>query len=113
MTNVNIVAGGLSGIGSGLVVYYLIGSVALWLGDNIRLLIESTIQFSPALAGLVAGALIWPAIIGGVYHAAILPIVLLEMEGLGMSFVGAVDMDAVSLVVAGTRLATILLPRKR
>ena len=32
------------------------------------------------------------AIIGGVYHAAILPIVLLEMESTGFSFLGAIDM---------------------
>ncbi|WP_343327839.1 PTS sugar transporter [Lentibacillus saliphilus] len=113
MTTVNIVAGGLSGVVSGLLVYYLVGPVALMLGDYIKLLIEQTIAFSPILAGAIAGLLIWPAILGGVYHAAILPIVLLEMEQTGVSFLGAVDMVGLVMVAAGINLANILFPRDK
>src|SRR5690625_7723230 len=51
--------------------------------------------------------------IGGVYHAAILPIVLLEMERFGMSFLGAVDMVALIMVAAGINLANIIFPRDK
>lgn len=113
MTTVNIVAGGFSGIISGLVVYYILGPIALTAGDYIKLLIEQTIAFSPMLAGALAGLLIWPAILGGIYHAAILPIVLLEMEQTGVSFLGAVDIVSLVMVAAGINLANILFPRDK
>lgn len=110
-TTVSIVAGGLSGLVAGLVGMYLIAPAALWLGDGIRWLIDSALVLSPVLAGALAGVLIWPAIIGGVYHAAILPIVLLEMETYGSSFLGAIDMTGLVMVSAGITLANIVLPR--
>ena len=87
-TTANIAAGGLGGLAAGLIGMYLIAPVALWLGNGIKTVIESALAFNPMLAGALAGLLIWPAIIGGVYHAAILPIVLLEMEATGYSFLG-------------------------
>lgn len=113
MTTVNIVAGGLSGVISGLVIYYILGPIALVAGDSIKILIEQTVAFSPILAGAIAGVLIWPAILGGVYHAAILPIVLLEMEQTGSSFLGAVDMVGLVVVAAGINLANIIFPRDK
>lgn len=113
MTTVNIVAGGLSGIISGLVIFYILGPIALMAGDSIKLLIEQTVAFSPILAGTIAGLLIWPAILVGVYHAAILPIVLLEMEQTGASFLGAVDIVALVVVAAGINLANIIFPRNK
>jgi hypothetical protein len=83
------------------------------LGDGIRLLIESAVGFSPILAGGIAGLLIWPAIIGGAYHAAILPIVLLEMETNGSSFLGAIDMTSLVMVSAGITLANIIFPKQK
>lgn len=112
-TTSNIIAGGVAGLVAGLLVYYLIAPVALWAGDGIRWLIDSALVLSPALAGLLAGLLIWPAIMGGVYHAAILPIVLLEMEAEGMSFLGAVDMVGLVMVSAGITLANIVWPRRK
>jgi len=87
--------------------------IALWVGNAIRSLIDAAIEFSPILAGALAGLLIWPAIIGGVYHAAILPIVLLEMEQTGYSFLGAVDMTGLVMVSAGITLANIIAPREK
>ena len=52
-------------------------------------------------------------IIGGVYHAAILPIVLLEMESTGFSFLGAIDMTGLVMVSAGITLANVLFPRQK
>ncbi len=111
-TTANIVSGGVSGLVAGLVVYFLIAPAALWVGNGIASIIQSAIDFSPILAGVIAGVLIWPAIIGGVYHAAILPIVMLEMSQKGMSFLGAIDMTGLVMVSAGITLANIVLPRK-
>ena len=112
-TTVNIIAGGVSGLVAGLIVYYLLAPIALQAGEWVKVLIEGAVAFNPVLAGLIAGLLIWPAIIGGVYHAAILPIVLLEMENTGNSFLGAVDMVGLVMVSAGITLANIVAPREK
>jgi fructose-specific phosphotransferase system IIC component len=112
-TTVNIAAGGIAGLISGLAVYFLIAPVALMLGEGIRSLLDLLVSTNGILAGLIAGLLIWPAIIGGVYHAAILPIVLLEMEKTGNSFLGAVDMVGLVMVSAGITLANIVSPRDK
>jgi hypothetical protein len=113
MTTVNIAAGGFAGLLSGLLVYFFIGPVALAAGDLIKQAIQQTVAFNPLLAGLLAGILIWPAILGGVYHAAILPVVLLEMEKTGNSFLGAVDLVSLVMVAAGINLANIISPRDK
>ena len=112
-TTANIVAGGLAGLVAGLIGMFLIAPVALWAGNGIRSLIELALNANAALAGAIAGLLIWPAIIGGVYHAAILPIVLIEMEVAGYSFLGAVDMTGLVMVSAGITLANVVFPRDR
>ena len=112
-TTANIVAGGISGLTSGFIIYFLLAPFTLYLGNGIRSTIEAALEFNPVLAGSLAGVLIWPAIIGGVYHAAILPIVLLEMEQTGSSFLGAIDMTGLVMVSAGITLANILSPRKK
>lgn len=112
-TTVNIIAGGVSGLVAGLVVFYLLAPIALQAGEWVKVLIEAAVSYSPIVAGLIAGLLIWPAIIGGVYHAAILPIVLLEMEKTGNSFLGAVDMVGLVMVSAGITLANIVYPRDK
>lgn len=113
MTTVNIVAGGFAGLISGLIMFYLISPLALEAGVLIKFVINEAIAFNPILAGVLAGLLIWPAILGGVYHAAILPIVLLEMETTGNSFLGAIDMVGLVMVSAGITLANIIAPRDR
>ena len=113
MTTVNIVAGGISGLAAGLIMFYFLSPLALLAGNYIKLALESTLAFSPVLAGLLAGLVIWPAILGGVYHAVILPLVLLEMEKTGVSFLGAVDMVGLVMVAAGINLANVIAPRER
>lgn len=112
-TTTNIAAGGLSGLAAGLIGKFLIAPVALWLGNLICDAINAAIGINPILAGALAGVLIWPAIIGGVYHAAILPIVLLEMEEAGFSFLGAIDMTGLVMVSAGITLANVIFPRDK
>jgi fructose-specific phosphotransferase system IIC component len=111
-TTANIVGGGISGLIAGLLVYFFLAPVALWLGNSIRGVIDWALAFNAPLCGLLAGILIWPAIMAGVYHAAILPIALFEMEKYGFSFLGAVDMCSLVMVSAGITLANIIAPRQ-
>lgn len=110
-TTSNIAAGGISGLLAGFMGLYFIVPLALQIGDGIKKLIDLALGYSPILAGGLAGFSIWFAIIGGVYHAAILPLVLLEMEQTGYSFLGSVDMMGLVMVCAGIQLANIIRPR--
>jgi len=112
-TTASLVAGAISGLVSGLLIYFVLAPITLWAGNGVRALIDAALAFNAILAGAVAGLLIWPAIIGGVYHAAILPIVLLEMEKTGNSFLGAIDMCGLVMVSAGITLANIIAPREK
>ena len=111
-TTANIFAGGLAGLIAGLVVYVALAPMTVALGNGLRALIDGAVELSPVLAGAVAGLVIWPAIIAGFYHAAILPIILLEMETTGASFFGAVDMGGLVMVSAGITLANIVAGRR-
>ena len=112
-TTANIAAGGLSGLIAGFVGMFAIAPVALLIGNGIKSAIDIAIAFNPILAGAVSGFAIWFAIMGGVYHAAILPIVLLEMESTGYSFLGSIDMMCMVMVCAGIQLANIIRPKKQ
>ena len=112
-TTASLLAGGAAGLTGGLLVYFLLAPVALFIGESIRGAIDAALAFNPMIAGAIAGLLIWPAIMAGVYHAAILPIVLIEMEAVGYSFLGAVDMAGLVMVSAGITLANIIAPRTR
>ncbi len=110
-TTANIVTGALAGLVPGLVVHYLLAPVTSLAGDGVRVAIEAALDFSPLLAGALAGLVMWPAIIGGVYHSVILPLVLLEMGQKGHSFFGAIDMVALVMVSLGITLANVVRPR--
>ena len=110
-TTSSLIAGAVGGTVGGLIVYFILAPITLWMGNGIREVIQIALDYNAILAGAVAGLLIWPAIIGGVYHAAILPIVLLEMETQGNSFIGAIDMTGLVMVSAGITLANIIAPR--
>ena len=92
---------------------FVIAPVAAWVGNMIKLAIDWAINYNSILAGGIAGLAIWFAIIGGVYHAAILPIILLEMESAGFSFLGCVDLCCLIMGCAGIMLANIIAPRKQ
>ena len=110
-TTTNIAAGGLGGLAAGLIGKFAIAPVALLAGNGIKSAIDWALATNGVLAGLIAGFAIWFAIIGGVYHAAILPIVLLEMESQGYSFLGAIDLCGLVMVCAGIQLANIVKPK--
>ena len=110
-TTANIAAGGLSGLAAGLVGKFAFAPLALTAGTAIKGAIDWATTVDPILAGALAGFAIWFAIMGGVYHAAILPIILLEMEKTGFSFLGAIDLTGLVIVCAGIQLAYIIRPR--
>lgn len=112
-TTANIVSGGISGLVAGLIIYLFLAPLAEMIGGGLRGLIDEALAVSPVLCGALAGLLIWPAIMGGMYHAAILPIILLEMEKTGSSFLGAIDMVGLVMVSAGITFAAVLYPRRR
>ena len=113
MGDVAIVAGGVAGLAAGLLIYLFIAPLAEAVGNGIRYVIDWAFSIHPVLCGGLAGLLIWPAIMGGMYHAAILPIILLEMEKTGNSFLGAIDMVGLVMVSAGIMAANILAPRRQ
>ena len=106
-TTANIAAGGFAGLISGLAGMYLVAPAAGWVGNMIKMAIDWALNYNAILAGGIAGFAIWFAIIGGVYHAAILPIILLEMEATGYSFLGCIDLCGLIMVCAGIQLANI------
>ena len=112
-TTTNIAAGGIGGLAAGLIGKFAIAPVALLIGNGIKAAIDWALNFNGTLAGLIAGFAIWFAIMGGVYHAAILPIVLLEMEAQGFSFLGAIDLCGLVMVCAGIQLANIIKPKAK
>lgn len=107
-TTANIFAGGFAGLISGLLGYFAIAPVSKIVGNGIQHAISWALDVSPILCGLIAGILIWPAIMMGVYHAAILPLIMLEMSEYGNSFLGTVDMCSLIMVATGINLAMIL-----
>ncbi len=112
-TTANIAAGGLSGLAAGLIGMFIIAPIAGWIGTGIKAVIDWALDYNAILAGGIAGFAIWFAILGGVYHAVILPIILLEMEAAGFSFLGCIDLCGLIMVCAGIQLANIIAPRKQ
>ncbi|PFG30105.1 PTS sugar transporter [Paramicrobacterium agarici] len=110
-TTANIVTGAVAGLVPGLLVYFALAPVTDALGLGVKSGIEWAVGVNPALAGAIAGLVIWPAIIGGVYHSVILPLVLLEMGEKGYSFFGAIDMVSLVMVSLGITLANVIVPR--
>lgn len=110
-TTANIVAGGLAGLLPGLLVYYLLAPATNWLGEAVKTAIQAALDLSPVVAGALAGGVIWFALMGGVYHSVILPLVLLEMGQKGFSFFGAIDMVCLVMVSLGITLANVVRPR--
>lgn len=111
-TTANIAAGGVAGLVAGFIGMFLVAPAAAWGGNMIKAAIDWALDYNAVLAGGIAGFTIWFAIIGGVYHAAILPIVLLEMEASGYSFLGCIDLCCLIMACAGIQLANIVAPRK-
>jgi fructose-specific phosphotransferase system IIC component len=110
-TTANIATGAFAGIIPGVLVFFVLAPVTSQLGEWVRLSIEWAVAVNPILAGALAGLAMWPAIIGGVYHSVILPLVLVEMAEKGHSFFGAIDMVALVMVSFGITLANVIRPR--
>jgi len=110
-TAIQIFSGGFVGILAGVIGNYLMTPISLTIGGAILSILDLAFQFSGVLMGGVLGLLIWPALISGRYHSIVLPIMLIEIEAQGNSFLGAIDMTCLIMVTAGILLANIILPR--
>lgn len=110
-TTANIVTGALAGLIPGLLVYFALSPFTSKLGDLVKVGIGWAVDYNPILAGALAGLAMWPALMFGVYHSVILPLVLLEMGQKGHSFFGAIDMVALVMVSLGITLANTIKPR--
>ncbi len=112
-TTANIAAGGISGLVAGAGGFGLITPWSAQLADWIRSLLNLAFLDYGLLTGAILGFIIWYAIIKGVYHAVILPLIMLEMEATGFSFVGCIDMFCLVVVCAGIQLGNIIKPRQQ
>lgn len=112
-TTANIAAGAISGVGAGIFGFVLITPWSVQLADWIRSLLNLAVADYGLITGAFLGFIIWYAIIKGIYHAVILPLILLEMEATGFSFVGCIDMICLVMVCAGIQLGQIIKPRKQ
>ena len=106
ITNVCTIA--ISGLVAGLLGMFVLAVPLSWLGDSIRSLLDTAIQHQPLLVGIIAGLIIWLALFKGIYHSFILPLIILEIEDYGISFLGAIDIICLIVVCAGITTATTL-----
>jgi hypothetical protein len=61
--------------------------------------------------GLVLGLAMWPLIRRGLYHTLIIPLMIIEYEGRGLSFLATADVVALVVAAAGVAAAYALVPR--
>ncbi|RYL97418.1 PTS sugar transporter [Sporolactobacillus sp. THM7-7] len=113
MTATNILTGSFGGLIPGIFLYYFSGTFFLQIGRFITSVIQAFVSFNPLVMGFLAGVMIWFALLKGGYHAVILPLILLEMEKTGSSFLGAIDMIGLVSVAAGINLAHWIYPLKK
>jgi len=109
-TSVNITSAVISGLIPGLVMLFAANAWTMTAGDAVRSALTWTLGLNPALAGLAFGLCMWPLILKGWYHAVLLPLILIEMEEYGNSFIGALDMAGLVMASAGILLAQIAFP---
>lgn len=112
-TVVNILAGGFSGLIIGLIMYFGFSQVTAWIAQGIQNVIEIALGYNTILAGALAGLLMWPAILAGIYHGAILPLMLLEMEQQGHSFLAGIDSVALWAGAIGITLGVIVFSKNQ
>lgn len=111
-TTANIAAGGISGLLAGLFGFALIAPWSVQLAYGIRSLLNLALSDYGLVTGALFGLMIWYAIIKGFYHVIILPLILVEMESSGFSFVGCIDMICLVMICAGIQLGNLIIPKQ-
>jgi hypothetical protein len=61
--------------------------------------------------GLAVGLAMWPLIRRGLYHTLVIPLMVVEYEGHGLSFLATADVVALVVAAAGIAAAYAVLPR--
>jgi hypothetical protein len=62
--------------------------------------------------GLVVGLAMWPMIRRGLYHTLVIPLMVVEFEGRGQSFLATADVIGLVVAAAGVAAAYALIPRR-
>jgi hypothetical protein len=97
-TATEIMAGGLCGALPG----WACGSILAGPGRAFQGWVESGVGHVAGLpTGVVLGALLWPALVRGLYHSLILPLIVLEIAVTGESFLAVLDVVCLVTVAAG------------
>jgi len=105
-----MVAGGGTGVVAGLV-GVLLGVISSPLDRLILDTIDGALLAYGIWIGLVVGLAMWPLIRRGLYHTLVIPLMVVEFEGRGLSFLATADVIALVVAAAGIAAAYALLPR--
>ena len=110
-TMANIIASGGAGVVSGLIAGYALGFASHALDHYVALGIDRGLQSAGLWIGLVVGALMWPLMLRGLYHTLVIPLMVIEMEQRGLSFLATMDVIGLVVAAAGIAAANVWLPR--
>jgi hypothetical protein len=110
-TMANIVASGGAGVFSGLLCGYVLGVPSHLLDHYVALGIDRGLASAGLWIGLIVGALMWPLMLRGLYHTVIIPLMVIEMEQRGLSFLATMDVIGLVVAAAGVAAANVWLPR--
>lgn len=113
-TAATILSTGLAGLVPGALAMLGLAEATAWISEGYRSVLAAALGQFGLFLGAAVGLAIWPSIMfGGLYHAVVLPLILLEMEAYGNSFLGAVDLAGLCLGCAGITGANLVAPRRR
>jgi hypothetical protein len=111
-TTANILGSGAAGLLAGGAAHFLLGAAGSELDRAVMQAVSTSLDHAGWLVGLCIGAAMWLILLKGVYHSLILPLMVLEFAGRGLSFLAALDVVCLVGVSAGLALAAIAFPRQ-
>jgi hypothetical protein len=110
-TMANIIASGGAGVLSGLLCGYVLSIPSHLVDHYVALGIDRGLAAAGLWIGLIVGALMWPLMLRGLYHTVIIPLMVIEMEQRGLSFLATMDVMGLVVAAAGVAAANVWLPR--
>lgn len=110
-TMANIIASGGAGVLAGLGAGYALAVPSRAVDHYVALGIDRGLQSYGLWIGLLVGALMWPLMLKGLYHTIIIPLMVVEMEQRGVSFLATMDVIGLVVAAAGIAAANVWLPR--
>ncbi len=104
-----VASGGMGVIGG--VAGVLLAVVSRPLDQLILDAIDSGLASYGVWIGFAVGLVMWPLIRRGLYHTLVIPLMIVEYEGRGLSFLATADVVALVVAAAGIAAAYALIPR--